>query len=97
MPITPGMWRADDAKWQEILDLWNAEAANRGVANDPFAMVPLLQDIWDLLADDSIRGQQVLHEQIADLQAQISATQDQVTNLQNQLTALGPDPGPATR
>ena len=97
MAISPGEWRTSDAKWNEIVDLWNREATNRGIpAGDFPSMLLLLQDLWDLMNDDAKRTQQVAHEAYQDLVDAVSNAQANVDALQAQLDATT-DPGPAVR
>ena len=98
MSIPVGMWRADAVKWSEIMDLVNAEAQNRGFAPGDFAgVITVFEDIWDLLENDAIRSQQVLHERHNDLNRQLADAQTGLDDIQTQIDALAPDPGPAVR
>ena len=96
MAIEPGVWRVEDLTWNDIMDLWNAESVNRGIT-DPFGMLMLLQDIWELLSNGPARTQQLSHEKYTALEKQIQDIQGAAQDLQDKLDAMGPDPGPATR
>ena len=94
MALDPG-FRLDDAQWNNVLAIWNAEASDRGINPADFgSMLQVLQDAWGLLIDEPLRDQLGLHQQHQDLLDQLASAQAGIDAIQAAIDALDPDPGP---
>ena len=84
----------DDAEWDEVLAVINAEASERGIAGDFINMSLLFKKLWKLITIKGQRQQQLVHAKHRDLKRLRDKQVENVSKIEEEISKLPPDPGP---